>query len=1151
MARPDVIEILREPPEPVSKLLAHDPRITVDEAVARLCQFRLLVAPVAVPLFGLRDARGCWLVPDHRLDDPATRYPLELRLRFKVPTPGTLQKLDAKSFEFFYQQVREEFRSERVISTIAKKVSDDALGQRERKQEKSKKLINLNFYYLGFNPPIAGIGDDNATRLLLFSTYIKLVTFIMVIDMYEKDLTIKSVFKNFDSYVPYKLWSSKIEKTTQASHLKSSVEDMIQNLIGQNKTGNEHKLSFLEALENLVPNFFSEEYETEWHKSDGTTGRVDTYHVKLVIKPPFRLFTPPYEETDAEIQCVQVFSQVKEPFVQTLATVEDICYINLSEVAEGHRLELARRNGIPLVFVFKDRPRVLSFLGHVCGYYRLSEKWTFSLCGDIIYPSLNFNLANKIHGPIRLEDVDMKFLHRVNNKPGSYIIRQCPTTYGTFYLHAIAEDGKKPRAKILSVKEGYKLVLSDTTHFFLNFRDLTRFLHDPESPFPIKNCLHPSEYDRFPNLLLCRPPRKLRADLSNSDGTSEGKKIIPIRSISKVENQRWADGEFCTVWKGQWSINKEQKVVAIKQLNPQHRESHLASFLYMTHDLLLWSDSTLVKAFGTTLANRHTPMAVITEFFPLGNLKTYLTRAPAADFRDVDLVEACASLARAVWYLDENELVHGNVRCSNVFVAERNESVFKVKLGDAGMFTHYPPESVHWLPYEMLATSRTPAKADCTIKSDVYALGTTFWEIFTLGRSPSEAFPDAESARDAYIRGERLPQPERAKHSLADVFKIMKECWFPIPDIRKDPQATMRDMNRLLHRVFNAKTFHSYMTIDDGDSVSMTSGSTSNGVPRSVENPSYFAENSGNSVVNAGGGQDSTETVVTNMNFSGPTPTSSPFRGTSASVLATVSNESSIASSCNMSSDDDRQPLRTIPMYNELMARFTTTSSQNGQQAFAGLFGSLDPLFPSFPSRPGSASDSGSPYHAGGSQATYQTSLGSVCSAYSMSTIYQIHDKQLEFNKDFPLGEGNFGVVFKGVMTRSNGEWDEVAIKMLKDSDCMSLDAQEEMRRELDIMKSLDHDCVVKIKGIYTNDKMGIIMEYLRDGSLDRYLFANMDEIRQRSPKQLFLYAHNIIDGMEYLRQKGIIHRDLAARNILVANEELVKISDFGLARYE
>lgn len=37
---------------------------------------------------------------------------------------------------------------------------------------------------------------------------------------------------------------------------------------------------------------------------------------------------------------------------------------------------------------------------------------------------------------------------------------------------------------------------------------------------------------------------------------------------------------------------------------------------------------------------------------------------------------------------------------------------------------------------------------------------------------------------------------------------------------------------------------------------------------------------------------------------------------------------------------------------------------------------------------------------------------------------------------------------------------------------------------------------------------------------------------------------------MEYLGQKNIVHRDLAARNILVANDHLVKISDFGLAQF-
>lgn len=44
-------------------------------------------------------------------------------------------------------------------------------------------------------------------------------------------------------------------------------------------------------------------------------------------------------------------------------------------------------------------------------------------------------------------------------------------------------------------------------------------------------------------------------------------------------------------------------------------------------------------------------------------------------------------------------------------------------------------------------------------------------------------------------------------------------------------------------------------------------------------------------------------------------------------------------------------------------------------------------------------------------------------------------------------------------------------------------------------------------------------------------------------------FACDIADGMDYLEQKSIVHRDLAARNILVASENHVKISDFGLAQ--
>ena len=51
--------------------------------------------------------------------------------------------------------------------------------------------------------------------------------------------------------------------------------------------------------------------------------------------------------------------------------------------------------------------------------HRLCEKWTFPLCGAILYPlSLSFNMASNVHGPVTTEFVEEKFKHKAKNKYG-------------------------------------------------------------------------------------------------------------------------------------------------------------------------------------------------------------------------------------------------------------------------------------------------------------------------------------------------------------------------------------------------------------------------------------------------------------------------------------------------------------------------------------------------------------------------------------------------------------------------------------------------------------------------------------------------------------------------------------------------------------
>ena len=94
-----------------------------------------------------------------------------------------------------------------------------------------------------------------------------------------------------------------------------------------------------------------------------------------------------------------------------LCNIEEICNISTSqETPNGPvSIEIARKNGIPLHLVIENVKNAWSFLTTLTGYYRLSEKWVFCLCPDIVYPSLNKLLTAKVHGPVDSNFVMEKF----------------------------------------------------------------------------------------------------------------------------------------------------------------------------------------------------------------------------------------------------------------------------------------------------------------------------------------------------------------------------------------------------------------------------------------------------------------------------------------------------------------------------------------------------------------------------------------------------------------------------------------------------------------------------------------------------------------------------------------------------------------------
>ncbi|XP_068691310.1 proto-oncogene tyrosine-protein kinase receptor Ret-like isoform X2 [Montipora foliosa] len=116
---------------------------------------------------------------------------------------------------------------------------------------------------------------------------------------------------------------------------------------------------------------------------------------------------------------------------------------------------------------------------------------------------------------------------------------------------------------------------------------------------------------------------------------------------------------------------------------------------------------------------------------------------------------------------------------------------------------------------------------------------------------------------------------------------------------------------------------------------------------------------------------------------------------------------------------------------------------------------------------------------------------------------------------------------------------------------------------ELVLLKNLDpHPHVIQLYGcVSTEDRPLVVVEYAQYGDLLGYLrrsrgvqdnYYSDPSVKPGSTltsRQLLKFAWEISDGMHYVSMKKIIHRDLAARNVLVGEDEVCKITDFGMAR--
>lgn len=144
------------------------------------------------------------------------------------------------------------------------------------------------------------------------------------------------------------------------------------------------------------------------------------------------------------------------------------------------------------------------------------------------------------------------------------------------------------------------------------------------------------------------------------------------------------------------------------------------------------------------------------------------------------------------------------------------------------------------------------------------------------------------------------------------------------------------------------------------------------------------------------------------------------------------------------------------------------------------------------------------------------------------------------------IGQGSFGRVLFAVNSNT-GEL--MAVKQIPIIGFLPQSANEKIKEievEVEILSKMKHQNIVRYLGTQRNeDFLLIFMEYVAGGSISSLLnkYGKLNETLIR------VYAQQILEGLEYLHYNKIIHRDIKGANVLVGNDGVCKLADFGSAK--
>ncbi|XP_078216666.1 non-receptor tyrosine-protein kinase TYK2 isoform X11 [Callithrix jacchus] len=500
----------------------------------------------------------------------------------------------------------------------------------------------------------------------------------------------------------------------------------------------------------------------------------------------------------------------REPPRVYFCDFRDITHVVLKE----RRVSIHRQDNKCLELSLPSRAMALSFVSLVDGYFRLTADSSHYLCHEVAPPRLVMSIQDGIHGPLLEPFVQAK----LRTEDGLYLIHWS-TSHPYRLILTVAQRSQAPDGtqslqlrKFPIEQQAGAFILEGWGRSFSSVRELGAALRGcslkvGDDCFSLRRCCLPQPGETS-NLIIMRGALASTRPLNLSQLSFHRVNQKEITQLSHL-----GQGTRTNVYEGRLRVEgsggpEEGKMddefppgpsrdcgqelrVVLKVLDPSHHDIALA--FYETASLMS-QVSHVHLAFVHGVCVRGPENIMVTEYVEHGPLDVWLRRERGCVPMAWKMVVA-QQLASALSYLENKNLVHGNVCGRNILLArlglEEGTSPF-IKLSDPGvglgaLSREERVERIPWMAPECLPGGPNSLGT----ATDKWGFGATLLEICSDGEAPLQSRSPSEKER-FYQRQHRLPQP-----SCPELATLTGQCLTYEPTQRPSFRTILRDLTRL------------------------------------------------------------------------------------------------------------------------------------------------------------------------------------------------------------------------------------------------------------------------------------------------------------------------------------------------------------------